>query len=68
MDPGAVPGASTTTRGFRRYNRAGALWGRTRFDMSDKDMVFARHDTAVIGSKTQLPMIMKWHLLLSYTR
>ena len=36
--------------------------------MSGKDMVFARHDTTVTGSKTQLPMIMKWHLLLSSAR
>ena len=68
MDPGAVPGASTITRGFHAIMERVPLWGRTRFDMSGKDMVFARHDTAVIGSKTQLPMIMKWHLLLSYTR
>ena len=64
MDPGAVPGASTKPKA----HRAVELWGRIRFDMSGKDVVFVRHDTTVIGSYSELPMTMIWHSLLSIAR
>ena len=64
MDPGAVPGASTNPKA----RRAAELRGRIRFDMSGKDVVFARHDTTVIGSHSELPMTTIWHSLLSIAR
>ncbi len=54
-DPGAVPGASTTLlspcdspSGSRP--QGGESRGRTRIDEGVKDLAFARHDSAVIGS------------------
>jgi hypothetical protein len=56
-DPGAVPGASTTflCRAWRpalrrRVAKRTEIWGRTRIDEGVKDLAFARHDSAVIGS------------------
>jgi len=51
-DPGAVPGASTKFTAACRIERSGGPWGRNRFDARGKGNAFARHDTAVIGSKT----------------
>jgi hypothetical protein len=55
-DPGAVPGASTTLCCALRLPpgsrpQGGAVSrGRNRIDEGVKDLAFARHDTAVIGS------------------
>jgi hypothetical protein len=45
-DPGAVPGASTK---FRAIYRKRVFWGRNRIDVRGKDLVCARHGSAVIG-------------------
>ena len=49
---GAVPGASTTSRW---------IGGRNRLDTRGKEALFARHDTAVIGSTLQVPMTIMKH-------
>jgi hypothetical protein len=37
-----------------------AQWGRIRIDARGKDMIFARHGTAVIGLNLQVPTITVW--------
>lgn len=48
LDPGAVPGASTKNRPDEKADRF--LMGAKQDRQGRKDRLFARHDTAVIGS------------------
>jgi len=60
VDPGAEPGGSTK---IRAANFGGAELG---FDTRNKDVAFAGHDSALIGSTTQM-LTTTLHLLLLTT-